>query len=246
MSLKIIAIGNSFSEDSTRYLHQIAYADRLDIKVACLYRGGCSLEQHYYNMLGDIKDYVFIQNGVSTGLPASIREGLTSDEWDIAVMQQVSNLSFDYATYQPYLNELGKYVRHYSPGAAQVINQTWAYPAGSERLASVGFSDPDDMYAGLTGAYLRAKTDLRAEVLIPCGLAVKTAIAKGYTGMYRDELHMSMGGGRYLLGLVWYGALGFKGNIANNAFDRFDGEVNAGDVSLLKQCAVKALETFLE
>ena len=31
--MKILAIGNSFSEDSTYYLHQIAAADGVDVKV---------------------------------------------------------------------------------------------------------------------------------------------------------------------------------------------------------------------
>ena len=48
--IKILAIGNSFSQDATHYLHQIAAADQVDMKVVNLYIGGCSLERHWNNI----------------------------------------------------------------------------------------------------------------------------------------------------------------------------------------------------
>lgn len=45
-TLKILAIGNSFSEDATRYLHQLANAAGIDTKIVNLYIGGCPLERH--------------------------------------------------------------------------------------------------------------------------------------------------------------------------------------------------------
>ena len=49
--MKILSIGNSFSEDAQRYLHQIANANGDDIFCANLYIGGCSLERHYNNII---------------------------------------------------------------------------------------------------------------------------------------------------------------------------------------------------
>ena len=43
----VLAIGNSFSQDATHYLHQIAASDNVEMKVVNLYIGGCSLEQHW-------------------------------------------------------------------------------------------------------------------------------------------------------------------------------------------------------
>ena len=45
--VRILAIGNSFSQDATHYLHQIAASDNVEMKVVNLYIGGCSLEQHW-------------------------------------------------------------------------------------------------------------------------------------------------------------------------------------------------------
>ena len=47
-TIKILAIGNSFSQDAIeQYLWNIAQADSIDIVVGNLYFGGCSLEQHW-------------------------------------------------------------------------------------------------------------------------------------------------------------------------------------------------------
>ena len=50
---KILAIGNSFSEDATSYLEDIATCGGEDCKVVNLYIGGCSLERHYNNIVGN-------------------------------------------------------------------------------------------------------------------------------------------------------------------------------------------------
>ena len=58
INMNILAIGNSFSEDATRYLHGIARADGVYTEVLGAAKGGCSLEWHYRYMLGDIRDYM--------------------------------------------------------------------------------------------------------------------------------------------------------------------------------------------
>ena len=46
---KILTIGNSFSQDSTAMLHDLAAAAGVETKVVNLYIGGCSLQQHWEN-----------------------------------------------------------------------------------------------------------------------------------------------------------------------------------------------------
>lgn len=45
--MKILAIGNSFSEDAMYYLKNIADADGVEVKAVNLYIGGCNLERHW-------------------------------------------------------------------------------------------------------------------------------------------------------------------------------------------------------
>ena len=63
---KLLAIGNSFSQDATHYLHQIAAADQMDLKVGNLYIGGCSLERHWENIQNEAEEYLYEENGTST------------------------------------------------------------------------------------------------------------------------------------------------------------------------------------
>ena len=55
---KILAIGNSFSQDATAYLHDIAAAGGTDTKIVNLYIGGCSLKTHWENAENDHKNYL--------------------------------------------------------------------------------------------------------------------------------------------------------------------------------------------
>lgn len=50
-----------------RYLHHIAAADSEDLTTVNLYLDGCTLRQHYLNMLTGSRNYVLQYNGESTG-----------------------------------------------------------------------------------------------------------------------------------------------------------------------------------
>jgi hypothetical protein len=55
--MKVLATGNSLSQDATRYLHQIAASAGTDMTVYNLYIGGCTLQTHYLNMLENSKKF---------------------------------------------------------------------------------------------------------------------------------------------------------------------------------------------
>ena len=61
--MKILSIGNSFSEDATAYLHKISEAGNSPIDVYNLYIGGCSLEMHACNIKSGEKKYRLEYNG---------------------------------------------------------------------------------------------------------------------------------------------------------------------------------------
>ena len=86
---KILAIGNSFSEDATKYLHQTAKAAGVDTKVVNLYIGGCPLERHWKNMETGEAAYQYQKNGVLTERHISIEEALQEEEWDFIITQQL-------------------------------------------------------------------------------------------------------------------------------------------------------------
>ena len=238
--MKILTIGNSFSEDATRYLHGIARSqgENFEVVNACI--GGCSLERHYNNMVGNIKDYMLYYNGTFTGFNITLDEALKSREWDVITLQQVSHLSFDKDTYYPYITELVKYIRKLQPGAKLYLHQTWAYEKDSERLNVIaGYNDPADMMADICKAYSHAADTEGFDGMIRSGEMMYSLLENGIEKVHRDTFHASLGLGRYALGLLWLRTLTGK-SVQGNDFSDFDVPVTADEIAIAK----KVVETF--
>ena len=231
--MEVLALGNSFSQDATRYLHLAAKNQGITINVANLVIGGCSLEMHYRNMLGNAKAYALAINGDGSGFNVSIEEALSAKKWDYISLQQASMISWDYSTYQPYLNELCAYIRKYQPHAKIVMHETWAYEEGSQRLSDLKFAHSDDMYEEIHNAYKKAAQDVSAFTVIPSG-AVMLALSKSGLKMHLDTAHADQGVGRYALALTWLRTLA-GADVTNNSFDFFDVPVSSADALLARK-----------
>ena len=220
--MKILSIGNSFSQDAQRYLHRLALKEGVQMKTVNLYIGGCPLRTHYLNILDDNAAYDFQFNGESTGLKVSIRQAIVSDNWDYITLQQASHESAKPDSYTPYIEELAEYVRVYCPKAKLLIHQTWAYETGSAKLqGQERFATDAEMFAAVEEAYNKAFQLIEADGLIPAGKAMLTAAQSGIEKIHRDTYHASLGAGRYLLALCWFKHL--TGNdISENDFNDFD------------------------
>lgn len=222
--VKILAIGNSFSEDATYYLHQIAKADGIDTKVVNLYIGGCSLERHCQNIEQDAKEYLYQRDGESTEQYVSIKDALTEEEWDYVITQQASHDSGIEETYYPFIFRLFDYIREYAPKAEPLLHQTWAYEIDSKHDCFGRYNhDQLEMYERLCSAYRKAAKELGVR-MIPCGDAVQRArtkepfaYGKGGISLCRDGYHMHYVYGRYLLAATWYEFL-FNKNIIENSY----------------------------
>ena len=242
--MNILCIGNSFSEDATRYLHGIARADKTELTVVNLYIGGCQLVTHYKNAVADLKKYALCFNGQFTGFSMSIKEALVSRKWDYVTFQQGSLVSVDYSTYQPYLNELSSYVKKYAPEAKQVIHQTWAYQQDTDLLnEKMGYTDQKDMFEDVKKAYDLAYNDIKADFILPSGEVLQELIKNGVKIVHRDGYHLSLGLGRYVTALLWYTML--TGNdVENNTFRDFDVEITEEEISLAKKCVKTIAEKY--
>jgi len=221
---KILAIGNSFSEDATAYLHAIAEAGGMKTKIVNLYIGGCSLQRHCENIQNDAAAYDYQLNGVSTGTLVSIKQTLLEDDWDIVTMQQVSHESGLLETYFPYLAELSAYVRKLRPLAKQVFHRTWAYEIDSTHP---GFANYDRDQEQMANAIETASAEAAKRIgvpIIPCGDVIRHLrktpafdYANGGLSLCRDGFHMDYIYGRYATAAVWYEFL-LGGDIAKNTF----------------------------
>lgn len=232
--MKILAIGNSFSDDATRYLYAIARADGTHMEVANLYIGGCSLSLHHKNMLTGERAYTLEYNGHMTGFPVSLSEGLTNRAWDVVTIQQASHESFNPATYTPYGEELADYIRTLAPTARLIVHQTWAYEKDSERLHQIaGYDRAEDMLGDVVAAYAQFAARIRADGVIPSGEMLAALLQNGVPRVHRDTFHASLGVGRYALGLLWYHTLTGK-SVAAIPFRDFDEAIAPKTVDIIK------------
>lgn len=209
--MKILAIGNSFTQDATHYLSQIAATDGLDLKVVNIHIGGCTLKRHWENIENNLKNYYLEIDGKEREGYVSVDEALKMKEWDYIVTQQASNDSGILETYHPYLENIVNYLRGEKPNAKIMLQKTWAYESDSLHEAFVRYNfDQQEMYEKLSSAYasVSEENDLP---LIPCGdiiqeLRKKKPFDYGHGGMSicRDGFHMNVIYGRYLLAATWY------------------------------------------
>lgn len=189
--LKVLAIGNSFSQSMMRCFPDVAaaYPD-CELCVANMCIGGCPLEKHWANVEKAATDPEFrpysiarsyaFDKAIGDKLPkkANIPEMLKADKWDIITIQQASHQSAFYDKYQPYADKLIAKIRELAPQAEIRIQQTWSYtPYATSRLKEWNMT-PQTMYESLKGAYakLAAAHNLK---IIPVGDAVT---------MYREQL----------------------------------------------------------
>ncbi len=235
--MRILCIGNSFSQDSTRYLHQIARANGEKLSVCNLYIGSCKLDKHYRNMLSEEKAYDIQYNGHHTGFKVSLKDALLNRDWDVVTLQQFSGCSARLDTYYPYITELAAYVRKMVPQAKLLIHQTWAYEDGSERLFKVAkFQTAAEMTEKLVAAYAQVAKDIQADGLIPSGELFRKLLASGIPSVQRDTFHASLGLGRYALGLLWYHVLSGK-SVMDIDYCDLDEPITAEEMQICKTCA---------
>lgn len=203
--MNILCIGNSFSQDATRYLHQISDEE---LYVRNLYIGGCSLETHYNNIIGDKADYEYQKNGRMLRM-ISIKEALGKKKWDFVTVQQVSHYSGMADTYEPFLPFILGYIRGACPTAKIVFHRTWAYSDYSEHSGFVNYGNSrPKMYEAIVSASNEICKRYNLDI-IPNGDAVEEArklveFDEKTHPITRDGFHLSLDYGRYLAGLVMF------------------------------------------
>ena len=204
--MKILSIGNSFSQDAHKWLHQICDSAGYDVYCVNLYIGGCSLEQHCRNYTENKDDYEYQENGVCIKR-ASILSALKTEKWDIITLHQQSGRSGRPQTYIPYLPFLASEITRLCPDAKLYIHKTWPYADDFERPAFDDYrKSREEMYTRLSDAYDMASKLVDAP-LIPAGDAIYTLYKKLPVSLYRDGYHLSYIYGRYTAALVWYKTL---------------------------------------
>lgn len=222
--MKLLSIGNSFSTDAQKWLHQIAASCGDDLYAVNLYIGGCSLETHWNNFDSVEKPYAYEINGDHVK-NVSLKEGIEAEKWDVITFQQVSHMSGDYATYQPFLDNLYNEVRKMCPDTKIYFHQTWAYEKDTNHPGFANYENSQAvMHEKAVKACSIAAKRINADI-IPVGEVIdylrknvpEFDYGNGGMSLCRDTFHLSYIYGRFAAGLVWYHKL-FGKDVRNVTF----------------------------
>ena len=265
-TLRILAIGNSFSDDGTEYLPNLLESAGIhNVIIARLYIGGCSLERHCQEYASDAKDYQYYKstdNKWTSTKGVTITYGLEDEPWDIITIQQASGYSGQYETIEKWIPQLLAIIRKEcsNPDAAVVWHQTWAYARNSKHNHFPFYdNDQEKMHEAIQDCVDRLTKEFDIETVIPTGVAIK--IARGTRlntadrvpedcriyDLTRDGFHLSHQHGRYIAACTWFETLlgptlgkSVKGNPCT-ILDT-DYSISAKDAKLCQKCAVKAVK----
>lgn len=216
-TLRILGVGNSFTDDGMMYLPELLEAAGIrEVVLGRLYYPGCSLEQHCRFYDEEAANYIYYK---STGNKwatvndhATLVEALEDERWDIVVLQQASHFSGRYETYGPWLDQLiGIVLSHNSnPALCLAWQMTWAYAQDSDHggFAAYG-NDQQQMYRSILQAVQRLQRDYDLQVIIPTGTAIQNVRGTLLThrDATRDGYHLDLGIGRYTAACTWFEAL---------------------------------------
>ncbi len=210
-SMKILAIGNSFSVDAMEHLYNILRdLGYTDIYLGNLYIGGCSLDTHWGNIQNDAGAYTYYEcpwGYWSNKKNQKISSALKAKDWDVITIQQVSQNSGQPETMGNLQNIIDYVNENKTNENAKIYwHMTWAYQQDSSHSGFVNYgNDQMAMYNAITGAVESTiKTNKDIAGFIPSGTTIQN-MRTSYIGdtLTRDGYHMSEGLGRYAAAMTW-------------------------------------------
>ena len=223
--LKVLDIGNSYTQDAQTYLPRIIAASGIDTDFS-LYRAfrpsasfktwvDCWNDSDNENYSIDFCAGTSL-GGISGSGSASdgalFRQALQSVKWDIILIHQVSTYSNDYSLWEGdgaggYLQELIRIIRVTNPQATIGYLMThsyrgtyWANSEGSSYLR----------WRNIADATKQLKLEYDIDFIIPYGTAVQNLRASSLNDGYEfseDGTHMGAGLGDYVAGCCYFESL---------------------------------------
>ena len=266
-TLRILAVGNSFSDDGMEYLPGLLEAAGVhNVVLGRLYIGGCSLERHCKEYSEGLRNYIYYKSEdnhwVTVTKNAALVDGLKDEPWDIITMQETSGRTGIYDTYKEWIPQLAGIIRKeaLNPKATIAWHETWAYAANSEHgMFKLYDMNQMNMYSGIVDCVSRASTEFGIPVVIPCGDAIQiargtrlnnenevSATCKVYQ-LTRDGYHLSRQFGRYIAACTWFEALirpTVGKSVLGNSYLIRDTEysITSKDARLCQKIAVQAVK----
>ena len=224
-TVRILAIGNSFSQDAVeQYLHELAEAEGISTIIGNMFIGGCSLERHVKNARDNAPAYAYRKIGTDGKKrekgKMSLEAVLADEDWDYVSLQQASPFSGMYETYEASLPELIEYVKvRLQKKTKLMLHQTWAYASTSKHSGFKNYNcNQLTMYQAIADAVKKAVKANKIKIVIPSGTAIQNA-RTSFIGdhLNRDGYHLDVKIGRYTAACTWFERI-FKHNVVGNPY----------------------------
>ena len=207
--IKVLAIGNSFSQDAIeQYLYELARAQGDSLVIGNAYIGGCSIDRHYNNLVKDSALYAYrkVVGGVrSEKKKVTLKHIIRDEQWDIISLQQASHLSGVPDSYQN-LPLLKRLVQTYTTNlhVEFVWHMTWAYAQDcqSKKFAPYDYKQRQ-MYSAIVSTMLGTMPVIGQPRIIPSGTAIQLVRHRLGDILCRDGMHLSYTLGRYTAACTW-------------------------------------------
>ena len=267
-TLRILAVGNSFSDDGTEYLPGLLEAAGVhNVIVARLYIGGCSLERHCKEYAEGLDEYIYYKSTrnhwETVSKRATLLDGLKDEPWDIITIQETSGRTGLYETYEEWIPRLVDIIRKeaLNPHATIAWHETWAYASNSDHgMFKLYDNNQEKMYNGIVSCVRRASEEFGLPV-IPSGDAIQIArgtrlnndkVVPATSKVYqltRDGYHLTRQFGRYIAACTWFEALikpTLGKSVKGNGYLLRDTEysMTRRDARLCQKCAAKAMKAW--
>lgn len=204
--MKVLSIGNSFSQDAQRWLHQCAASAGVELTCVNLCIGGCPIVRHWQNVPSNEPTYEYEVNGEYVR-HATLMETLREEAWDVVTVQQVSGQSGRPQSFLPELPWLAEVIRRECPTAKLWLQQTWCYASYATHPDFPAYNcNSDEMHRRVRDGYEMASKLVDAP-LIPTGNSVQALRPRFERLLYRDGFHLSPTYGRYVAAVTWLATL---------------------------------------
>ena len=214
-TLKILGIGNSYTQDTMWILGEVYKAQKnQNVELGVAYYSGCRLDQHvkFYNSNEAVYQYNHWDAASGKWVSTSnmtLKEIIDATDWDLVSMQQGSGTSGVESTYNSDIQTIQGFVKStlgYTP--TFFWNMTWSYPEvdiptdnytpdnapNSNNFKNYYNSDQVYMYSMICQTVQnKIVPDSTFQWIMPVGTAVQNAKSSSLTDydLYRDYTHLN-------------------------------------------------------
>ena len=185
-TFKVLFIGNSYSENTAALMPNMAKIFGFKkIEICYLYKAGCSLDEHWQNILEDSAEYKYckVKPAFKTLNKIKVLEEKTTiahaagdKKWDWIVLQQTSRTSGKASSYSQLSNIIDsiKLLLQDKSHTKFAFNMTWAYHSEYDKLKDFYNGSQKQMYDKTCEAVqLVVAKNPDIELIIPTGTAIQ-------------------------------------------------------------------------